>query len=408
MHCVKEIAENLFWVGGSDRRLALFENVFPIPRGVSYNAYILLDEKTVLLDTVDRSITDLFLENVDHVLAGRSLDYVVVNHMEPDHCATLAELLLYHPETSVVGNAKTFQMIGQFFPQLDLSGRSVTVAEGDTLSLGKHTLRFIMMPMVHWPEAMASFEETEGFLFSADAFGSFGALSGHLFADEVNFEKDWLDDTRRYYTNIVGKFGQQVQAVLGKAAGLELRMICPLHGILWRGASMTRILDLYQKWSTYTPEGPAVLIAYASVYGHTENAANILACRLAEAGVKDIAVYDVSAAHPSYLVSEAFRCSHLVFPATTYNGGIFCNMETLLLDLKAHGLRDRTVALVQNGTWGPVAGRQMADILSAMKDIRLLDGPVTLRSALKPGQESELDALAQAIAADMKERFPAL
>lgn len=408
MHCVKEIAKDLFWVGGSDRRLALFENVFPIPRGVSYNAYVLLDEKTVLLDTVDRSIADLFLENMDHVLADRPLDYVVVNHMEPDHCATLAELLLRHPETSVVGNAKTFQMIGQFFPRLDLSGRCVTVAEGDTLSLGKHTLRFVMMPMVHWPEAMASFEETEGILFSADAFGSFGALNGHLFADEVHFEKDWLDDARRYYTNIVGKFGQQVQAVLSKAAGLDIRMICPLHGLLWRGASMARILELYQKWSTYTPEGPAVLIAYASVYGHTENAANILACRLADAGVKDIAVYDVSAAHPSYLVSEAFRCSHLVFPATTYNGGIFCNMETLLLDLKAHGLRDRTVALVQNGTWGPVAGKQMTDILSAMKDIRLLDGTVTLRSALKPGQESELDALAQAIVSDMKERFSTL
>ena len=333
MHCVKKLSESLYWVGGSDRRLALFENVFPIPRGVSYNAYLMLDEKTVLMDTVDRSVGDVFEENVEYVLAGRPLDYVVVNHMEPDHCATLAELLRRHPETAVVGNAKTFQLIGQFFPSLDLTGRSVTVAEGDTLSTGAHTLHFVMMPMVHWPEAMATFDSTDGVLFSADAFGAFGALSGHLFADEVNFEKDWLDETRRYYTNIVGKYGQQVQTVLKKAAGLDIRMICPLHGLLWRGESMGRILDLYEKWSTCTPEGPAVLIAYASVYGHTENAANILACRLADAGVKDIAVYDVSAAHPSYLVSEAFRCSHLVFPSTTYNGGIFCNMETLLLDL---------------------------------------------------------------------------
>ena len=406
MHCVKKLSESLYWVGGSDRRLALFENVFPIPRGVSYNAYLMLDEKTVLMDTVDRSVGDVFEENVEHVLAGRPLDYVVVNHMEPDHCATLAELLRRHPETVVVGNAKTFQMIGQFFPGLDLTDRSVTVAEGDTLSTGAHTLHFVMMPMVHWPEAMAAFDSTDGVLFSADAFGAFGALSGHLFADEVNFEKDWLDDTRRYYANIVGKYGQQVQTVLKKAAGLDIRMICPLHGLLWRGESMSRILDLYEKWSTFTPEGPAVLIAYASVYGHTENAANILACRLADAGVKDIAVYDVSAAHPSYLVSEAFRCSHLVFPSTTYNGGIFCNMETLLLDLKAHGLRDRTVALVQNGSWGPVAAKQMGDILGAMKDIRLLEGTVTLRSTLKPGQEEELNALVQAIVEDMKARFP--
>ena len=399
MYCVKTIGENLYWVGGCDRRLSLFENVFPIPRGVSYNAYLLLDEKTVLLDTVDRSISDLFFENVEHVLAGRPLDYVVVNHMEPDHCATLSELLRRHPETTVVGNAKTFPMVCQFFGP-DLCRNAMTVAEGDTLVTGAHTLRFLMMPMVHWPEAMATFDETSGTLFSADAFGSFGALNGHLFADEVAFETEWLDDSRRYYTNIVGKYGAQVQSVLTKAAGLDIRMICPLHGLLWR-KDLHVFLDKYQQWSTYVPEEQGVLIAYASVYGHTENAANILACRLADLGVKHIALYDVSVTHPSYIVSEAFRYSHLVFASTTYNGGIFCNMETILLDLKAHSLQNRTVALVQNGTWGPTAGRQMADIFGAMKNIRLLDNPVTLRSALQPGQESELDALAAALAADL-------
>ena len=400
MHCVKKLSESLYWVGGSDRRLALFENVFPIPRGVSYNAYLMLDEKTVLMDTVDRSVGDVFEENVEYVLAGRPLDYVVVNHMEPDHCATLAELLRRHPETAVVGNAKTFQLIGQFFPSLDLTGRSVTVAEGDTLSTGAHTLHFVMMPMVHWPEAMATFDSTDGVLFSADAFGAFGALSGHLFADEVNFEKDWLDETRRYYTNIVGKYGQQVQTVLKKAAGLDIRMICPLHGLLWRGESMGRILDLYEKWSTCTPEGPAVLIAYASVYGHTENAANILACRLREQGVQ-VEMFDTSVTPASYILAAAFRFSHVVLAAPTYNGGVFVTMENLLHDLTAHGLKGRRAAYIENGSWAPTSARGMQKLLEPLNWETAAD-TVTLRSALRQGQQEDLERMAMQLAESVK------
>lgn len=399
MYCVRQVSPQLWWVGGNDRRIALFENVFPVPRGVSYNSYLLIDEKTVLLDTVDKSASDVFFDNLRHLLGERPLDYVVVNHMEPDHCATLADLLCRHPETTVVGNAKTFQMIGQFF-DLDLSGRSLVVEEGSSLCTGSHTFRFVMMPMVHWPEAMASFDETTGTLFSADAFGSFGALSGSLFADELNFEKDWLDETRRYYANIVGKYGAQVQTVLKKAAALDLRMICPLHGPIWR-KDLSVLLDKYQKWSTYTPEDQAVLIPYASVYGHTETAAEALACRLSEAGIKDVTLYDVSNVHPSYIVSEAFRCSHIVFASTTYNGGIFCNMETLLMDLKSHALQNRTVALLENGSWGPVAGRLMGEIVSSMKNMTLLPDRVTLRSSLPDSQYGQLDALAQAIVESM-------
>ena len=399
MYCLRQILPDLWWVGGNDRRIALFENVFPVPRGISYNSYLLLDEKTVLLDTVDKAAGEVFFDNLEHLLGQRPLDYVVVNHMEPDHCATLADLLRRHPETTVVGNTKTFQLIQQFFG-LDLKDRSLVVAEGDQLSVGSHTFRFLMMPMVHWPEAMASFEESKGILFSADAFGSFGALSGSLFADEVNLEKDWMDECRRYYANIVGKYGAQVQAVLKKAAALGVQMICPLHGLIWR-SNLSLLLDKYQKWSTYTSEDQAVLIPYASVYGHTETAAEALACRLADAGVTDVSLYDVSAIHPSYIVSEAFRCSHIVLASTTYNGGIFCNMETLLTDLKAHALQNRTVAIVENGSWGPMSGRLMREMVGSMKNMTLLEQSLTLRSALAESQYDQLDALAKAIAASV-------
>ena len=326
MHHAISIREDLFWVGGNDRRLALFENVFPIPRGVSYNAYVLLDEKTVLFDTVDKSVSGVFFESLAHVLAGRKLDYLIVNHMEPDHAATMEELVLRYPEVTIVTNAKAVAMIKQFF-LFDVDARCKVVAEGDTLTTGRHTLAFLMAPMVHWPEAMVTYDATTRTLFSADAFGTFGALSGNLFADEVDFERDWLDDARRYYVNIVGKYGTQVQALLKKAATVDIDMICPLHGPVWR-TNLSWFIEKYQRWSTYTPEDNAVMIAYASVYGNTENAANILASKLAARGVKKIAMYDVSATHPSVIVSEAFRCSHLVFASTTYNAGIFCNMET--------------------------------------------------------------------------------
>ncbi len=399
MYCVKKVTDDLFWIGGSDRRLALFENIYPIPRGVSYNAYVLLDEKTVLLDTVDSSVSELFFENLEHVLDGRKLDYLVINHMEPDHCASIGGVVSRYPDVKLVCNVKTVAMIKQFF-NFDVDSRTVLVKEMDTLSTGKHTLAFVMAPMVHWPEAMVTFDTTDGTLFSADAFGTFGALNGNLFADEVDFEHEWLPDARRYLTNIVGKYGPQVQAVLKKASGLSIQRICPLHGPVWR-ENIGWFIDKYDKWSSYTPEETAVMIAYGSIYGNTGNAADVLASRLADAGVKNIAVYDVSVTDPSYVLAEAFRCSHLVFAASTYNGGIFTPMETLLLELKAHNLQNRTVAVLENGTWAPTAGKQMKEILGAMKNMTILEEGLTVKSSLKEEQLPQMDALVQAVVNSM-------
>ena len=399
MYCIKKIKDDLFWVGGTDRRLTLFENAFPIPRGVSYNAYVLKDEKTVLFDTVDNAIDDQLFENLEAVLEGRTLDYVIVNHMEPDHASTLSEVVRRYPEVKIVCNAKTVAIIKQFF-DFDIDSRAVIVKENDTFCTGKHTYTFVMAPMVHWPEVMVTYDMTDKILFSADAFGTFGAMNGNIFADEVNFERDWLDDARRYYTNIVGKFGTSVQTLLKKAAGLDIQMICPLHGPVWR-ENISWYVDKYLTWSSYAPEERAVMIAYGSIYGNTENAANILACRLADRGVRNIAVYDVSSTHPSVLVSEAFRCSHLVFASVTYNGGIFTNMERVLGDLKAHALQNRTVALMENGSWGLIAAKQMKEIISTMKNMEILEPSLSIKSSLKKGQEAEIDAIADAIAASV-------
>lgn len=401
MHNTRNIQEDLIYVGASDRRLALFENHYPIPRGVSYNAYVVLDEKTVLLDTADAAVSDQFFENVEQALGGRALDYIIVNHMEPDHCASLGRLLEVYPETTVICNSKTLTMIHQFF-RTNIEDRVMIIKEGDTFSSGRHVFTFVMAPMVHWPEAMVTYDTTDKILFSADAFGTWGALNGNLYNDDVNFERDWLDDARRYYTNIVGKYGPQVQALLGKAAGLEISMICPLHGPVIR-SDFGFFLDKYQKWSTYEPEDKAVMIAYGSIYGGTAAAADILANKLAERGVKNITVYDTSATHSSYILADAFRCSHLVFASATYNNNIFSSMEHLLHELKAHNLSNRTVALIQNGTWGPNAGKQMREMLEGMKNMNILDGMVTIKSRLTEGQLSELDALADAIVASMQE-----
>lgn len=398
MHCTRKVTEDVVWVGGSDRRLALFENIFPIPRGVSYNSYLLKDEKTVLLDTVDRSIADQFLDNLNYALEGRSLDYVIVNHMEPDHCALIRDIVERYPEVQIVGNAKTFTMIDQFF-EFDLTGKIVTVKEGDTLETGKHKLSFIMAPMVHWPEVMMTYDAADKILFSADAFGTFGALNGSIFADEVNFDRDWLEDARRYYTNIVGKYGAPVQAVLKKASGIEIGMICPLHGPIWR-ENLSYLLEKYQIWSSYEPEDRGVMIAYASMYGNTENLANVLACKLADAGIRNIAVYDVSNTHVSQLIAESFRCSHIVLAAPTYNGGIYPVMENYLNDMQALAVQKRTFAVLDNGTWASTAGKQMTEKLSGLKDVKILDTKITIKSALKEAQLEQLDTLVDEIKAD--------
>ena len=399
MYNVRKVTEDIVWVGASDRRLALFENIFPIPRGVSYNSYVLLDEKTVLLDTVDASVAGQFFENLEHVLDGRKLDYLIVNHMEPDHCAMIGDLVRRYPEVQVVGNTKTFGMIKQFFGT-DFAERAVTVKEGDTLATGAHTLHFVMAPMVHWPEVMVTYDEKDKVLFAADGFGTFGALNGNIFADEVDFDRDWLDDARRYYTNIVGKYGASVQALLKKASGLEIAVICPLHGPIWR-ENLGYILEKYQKWSTYEAEDQAVVILYATMYGNTASAADALAGRLAAKGVKKIAVYDVSNTHVSELISEIFRASHVVFAAPTYNGGIYPVMENLLADMKALAVQNKTVALMENGTWAPMTAKQMREQLAELKNVTILDTQITIKSAMAPEQEGQLEALADAIVASM-------
>ena len=399
MYCVKKMTEDLYWVGGNDRRLALFENVYPIPRGVSYNAYVVLDEKTVLLDTVDHSVSPIFFENLAHVLNGRKLDYLIVNHMEPDHAATIEAVVLRYPEVTLVCNKKTAQMMKNFF-SFDVDSRVHLVAEMDTLCTGKHTFAFVMAPMVHWPEVMVTYDATTKTLFAADAFGTFGALGGNLYADEVNFQTEWLDDARRYYTNIVGKYGTQVQALLKKAATIEIETICPLHGPVWR-KDIGWFIDKYVHWATYTPEEDAVVIAYASVYGNTETAANILAGKLADLGVRNVKVYDVSATHASEIVSECFRASHLVFLSTTYNAGMFVNMENLVHDIVNHNLQNRTIALVENGSWAPTAGGLMRAEFSKLKNCTILDETVTIKSSLKEAQLESMDALAEAIVDSM-------
>ena len=399
MNCVKKMTEDLYWVGGNDRRLALFENVYPIPRGVSYNAYVVLDEKTVLLDTVDNSVSPIFFENLAHVLNGRKLDYLIVNHMEPDHAATIEAVVLRYPEVRLVCNKKTAQMMKNFF-SFDVDSRVHLVAEMDTLCTGKHTFAFVMAPMVHWPEVMVTYDATTKTLFAADAFGTFGALGGNLYADEVNFQTEWLDDARRYYTNIVGKYGTQVQALLKKAATIEIETICPLHGPVWR-KDIGWFIDKYVHWATYTPEEDAVVIAYASVYGNTETAANILAGKLADLGVRNVKVYDVSATHASEIVSECFRASHLVFLSTTYNAGMFVNMENLVHDIVNHNLQNRTIALVENGSWAPTAGGLMRAEFSKLKNCTILDETVTIKSSLKEAQLESMDALAEAIVDSM-------
>ena len=396
MHSTRKVTDDLIYVGGSDRRLSRFENLFPIPKGVSYNSYVLLDEKTVLFDTADESISRQYIENVVHALNGRPLDYMIVQHMEPDHCAMIDDMLRRYPEAKMVCSAKAVGMFAQFYGT-DVAARALVVKEGDKLSTGEHTLHFVMAPMVHWPEVMVTYDEKDKILFSADAFGTFGALAGNIFDDEIMFDTTWMNDARRYYANIVGKYGVQVQALLKKAASLDIEMICPLHGPIWR-KDLGLLLEKYQKWSTYEPEDKTVMIAYATMYGNTENAANVLAGMLADKGVKNIAMYDVSETDVSELVAESFRCSHLVLAAPTYNSRIQPKMEAYLSDIKALNLQNRTVAVIDNGTWAATAGKQMIGTLEGMKNMTILENTISIKSALAENQLGALEALADELA----------
>ena len=399
MYSVREIAPKLYWVGGSDRRLERFENMFPLTNGVAYNSYLLMDEKTALIDTVDSSISALYLENVTHVLNGRALDYLVINHMEPDHCANIEEIARRYPKLQVVGNKKTFQFFEQYY-SLDLSDRSLTVADGQEITLGESTLRFCYAPMVHWPEVMFTYEVSRNVLFSADAFGAFGAHAGNLFADELDFDNAFLDESRRYYANIVGKYGPQVQSALKKFAGVDISMICPLHGPIWR-KDLNIILDKYDLWSRYEPEKRGVVLFYASMYGNTENAVSALANKLAQRGVRDMRMYDISKTHPSYIIADAWKYSHMVAASPTYNLQLYMPMDMLLRDMAALGLKGRKVALIGNHSWSSAALKIMQEIFSGMKDMEIIGTPMDIRSTLKPQREEELDRMADAIAASV-------
>ena len=400
MHCVQPVSPDILWVGSADRRLALFENLFPLENGVSYHSYLILDEKTALIDTVDRSVTPQFLENLCHALNGRSLDYLVVQHMEPDHCANIREICRRWPQVTLVGNAKTFPLIRQFY-HFSPAVPPLTVKEGDRLSLGKHCLRFLMAPMVHWPEVMFSLEEHEKILFSADAFGSFGAYTGNLFCDQTDDSEGYLNEARRYFTNIVGKFGPQVSAVLKKAEGLDLRLVCPLHGPMLRGRQLSLMLDKYRRWAAYIPEENGVLLAYSSIYGNTEQAVHHLAGLLSQNGVRNLRLYDTAKTHYSYIVADCFRFSHLVFASVTYNMHLHNSMEMLLRDLGHLNFQNRSFSLVANGSWAPTAHKDMAALLGAMKNMQQLGDPLVIRSSPAPEDEPELQRLAQRIAAEV-------
>jgi flavorubredoxin len=397
MHNIRKITDDLFNIGVNDRRITMFENAHPVPRGMSYNSYLLLDEKTVLLDGVDLAVVEQFWQNLNAALDGRQLDYLVINHLEPDHCHPIPELLRRFPDLVIVGTKKTFTMISQFY-EVDLEGRMLEVKDGDELQTGKHNLTFYSAPMVHWPEVMVTYDQTSKILFSADAFGTFGATDGRMYADQYKFEEEYLPEVRRYYANIIGKYGRNVLNLFDKLEGLEIKMLCTLHGPIWR-KDLHLIMDKYQQWASYTPEERGVVIAYGTVYGNTALAAEILANKLADAGVENVRVYDVTSTHPSYILSDCFRFDRLVFASATFNAELFPYMETLLLDLKAHNLTNRSVALIENGSWALASGKRMREILDQMKGITLLEETLSIKSSLKDPDVEALDEIAKALLA---------
>lgn len=395
---VRKVADGVFVVSASDKRIEYFENLFPVPDGAAYNSYVVTDEKTAVLDGADSAVASEFLEGVGKALGGRSLDYIVINHLEPDHSAALGCLIARYPEATLVGNAKTKAMAAIYL-DADRVAKMRVVAEGETLSLGKRALSFVMTPMVHWPESMVAYDATDGILFAQDAFGAFGSVDGCVFDDEADFGEKYIDEMRRYYANIVGKYGAQVAAVLKKVAALDVKTICPIHGLIVR-KHIAEAVELYSKWSSYAPEKRGVVIAYASMYGNTKRAAFELAARLAERGVKEIVVRDLSRTDVSYVVADAFKYSHMALASVSYNGGLYPKTEALLADFKALNVQNRAFSLIENGSWAPCAARQMKEKLDALKAVRYVGETLTVRGSVL--DEAALDALATAIAADVK------
>ena len=393
MHNTRKINDDIYYLGASDRRIELFENVYPVSQGMSYNSYLITDEKTCLMDSVDESVRGQFLENLQYALNGRNLDYMVVQHMEPDHCSIVPELFRMYPDMKLVASLQAFKMMENFY-SLQTEERRLVVKEGDTLKLGKHTLKFIAAPMVHWPEVLMTYDVTDKILFSADAFGSFGAMSGNIFADEIDWDKDFKDEARRYYVNIVGKYGLQTQNVLKKASTLDIQMICPLHAHIWR-KDLSTIISLYDTWSKYEAEKDSVVIFYGSIYGNTQNAAEILAMQLAENGIENVEVFDTSKTHVSFLVSKAFEYKTLLFAAATYNAEIFDIVQNLITELKNHNLSNRRIGLIENGSWAPVAASKMKAQLETFKNMEVVEPVVKVVSSVTDKNVEELSVLAK-------------
>ena len=379
-----KITDSIKYVGVNDHQVDLFEGQYKVPNGMSYNSYVILDEKVAVMDTVDAHFTDKWLGNLARVLDGRKPDYLVVQHMEPDHAANVANFMKAYPETTVVANAKTFVMIKNFF-ELDLEGQKLVVENGSSLSLGNHTLTFVFAPMVHWPEVMVTYESSEKVLFSADGFGKFGAL---------DVEEDWDDESRRYFIGIVGKYGAQVQALLKKAAALDISIICPLHGPVLT-ENLGHYIGLYDTWSSYRPEEEGVVIAYTSVYGHTKKAAELLAEKLKANGAPKVVVYDLARDDMSAAVADAFRYSRLVLATITYNGSIYPFMNDFVTRLVEHNFQNRTVGLIENGSWAPTAARVIKKMMEGSKNIKWLDTTVTIMSAVKQENVEQIEAMAK-------------
>ncbi len=401
MHNVRKINDDLYYIGSSSRRVALFENVYPIPYGASYNSYFVDGDETLLFDTIDKSLSEIFFENLSYCLKGRKLDYMIINHIEPDHSSMIQCVVEKYPDVKIICNQKTKQMLYQFFEfDFDIEGNFKIIKEGDKITISNHEYTFIMAPMVHWPEAMVTYDITKKILYSADAFGSFGALDGNLFDCNIDFNER-IDEYRRYYTNIVGKYGLQVNNLLKKASSVQIDMICPLHGLILK-ENIPLMIDKYMHWANYEPEIKSVLIAYASVYGSTENASEILASKLSDLGVKNIKMYDVSKTHPSYILADAFKYSHIVIASSTYNNNIFVNMDNFLSDIVKHNLQNRCFAIIENGSWAPCAANCAKAKLEALLGTKFIGDILTVKSSLKKSQESDIDKLAKDIFNSLK------
>lgn len=402
MHCVEEIRNGIYWMGCNDFRTELFENTFPIPKGVSYNSYFIDDEKTAVLDSMDKSVRDEFLENVEFLLKGRELNYLFINHMEPDHAGSIIALIEKYPTLKIVAQKQTLKLFEQFYHK-PMQDNYVVVKEGDQINLGRHLLQIVAAPMVHWPEVSLVYDVTDKVLFSVDAFGLFGTC-GNIYADQVDFENAYLDEARRYYVNIVGKFGMQVMNVLTKASSLPIEVIAPVHGLVFRTPSTIQmIIEKYIHWAKYIPEKSGVVIAFASIYGNTERAACVLANKLGQQGIHDIRLYDVSKTHPSFITAEAWKYSHLVLAAPTYNLNLHLPMENFLHDLQTLMFQNRKIAVIGCHSWASRAQSLLTEyVTQKFTNCQLIGTPLDIKSSLQADEEQSLDAIATTIAEDIK------